>query len=190
MNGDDNGHQWDFPEGGGVATLPPPSPSGPVVPRRTVWLDLPAEYGAAGMKLQVWINYPAKLGEKIGQSEEFRDLTQKLTRMRQRLERSTDAAEQDRLDEQIARMEDDLAELTARDEKARIGALNRIVTEHNGWIQGEDDAEPGRPYPPANTPEFWDVCSAELSLTILTMLGRAIQELPLSVGRNSRSGRR
>lgn len=188
MSDDNHAQAWDFPAAGGLAA--PPRPAGPVVPKRTVWLDLPAEYGAAGMKLKVWINYPSKLGEKIGQSEEHKALSQKLARLRQRAERAADPAEAEGLDEEIGRAEDELAEVAKRDEEARIAALNRIVLEHNGWVQGEDDPEPGRPYPPADRPAFWEACSTELSFTILTLLGKAISELPLSVGRQSRFGRR
>lgn len=43
----------------------PIAPDGPVMPKRTRWLDMPDEYGQAGMKVKVWINYPAFLGRQI-----------------------------------------------------------------------------------------------------------------------------
>lgn len=32
--------------------------SGPRLPRRTGWLDLPAEYGEAGFRIRLWLNPP------------------------------------------------------------------------------------------------------------------------------------
>lgn len=46
--------------------------AGPRMPRRTKWLDLPDEYGEAGMKLHCWVNYPARLGQDIDSGERER----------------------------------------------------------------------------------------------------------------------
>lgn len=36
----------------------PTAGDGPRMPRRTAWVELPDEYGAAGMEMRVWTNYP------------------------------------------------------------------------------------------------------------------------------------
>ena len=48
-----------------VGAHPPAAPSGPRMPHRERWLDLPDEYGEAGMKILVWVNYPARLQDEI-----------------------------------------------------------------------------------------------------------------------------
>lgn len=45
-------------------------PAGPRVPRREVWVDLPAEY--AGLRLRVWVNAPSRLWAEIQSGDEAR----------------------------------------------------------------------------------------------------------------------
>jgi len=50
-----NGHSFPSPP------LESPPSAAPRVPRRETWVDLPGEYGEAGMKVKIWINYPRSL---------------------------------------------------------------------------------------------------------------------------------
>lgn len=38
---------------------------GPRMPRRTAWIELPDEYGAAGMEMLVWTNFPHGIGNAL-----------------------------------------------------------------------------------------------------------------------------
>jgi len=60
--------------------------------------------------------------------------------------------------------------LTTRDQDEQRAALCKIVLEHNGWRKVDDDGTDAGPYPPANTPEFWDEIPDELAAVILTLL--------------------
>lgn len=38
---------------------------GPRMPRRTEWIELPGEYGEAGMRMLVWTSYPHGVGNAL-----------------------------------------------------------------------------------------------------------------------------
>lgn len=57
-----------------------------------------------------------------------------------------------------------------------VGALTRIVSEHNGWRDYD-----GTPYPPANTPAFWDALPVELFRVILYVIDEGPNLLPNSL---------
>lgn len=42
-----------------------PSADAPRMPKRTAWIELPDEYGAAGMEMLVWTNYPHGIGNAL-----------------------------------------------------------------------------------------------------------------------------
>lgn len=48
----------------------PAAPSGPRVPRRERWVDMPEEYGDAGFKVKMWVNYPNWLGAEIASDDQ------------------------------------------------------------------------------------------------------------------------
>lgn len=45
------------------------APSIVTIPRREVWLEMPAEYGEAGMKAKIWVNYPRRLAGEIASGD-------------------------------------------------------------------------------------------------------------------------
>lgn len=45
--------------------------SGPRLPRREVWLDLPQE-AYPGFKIKVWVNYPRKLNDELSSRDQAR----------------------------------------------------------------------------------------------------------------------
>ena len=52
-------------------TTPPPSPSsGPRIPRRKEWIELPEEY--PGFKVLVWTNYPRRLNDELSSGDQDR----------------------------------------------------------------------------------------------------------------------
>lgn len=55
-------------------------------------------------------------------------------------------------------------------------ALLQIVLEHNGWLDFE-----GKPYPPADDPDFWNEIPTELAACIVTASQAEIQKLPNSI---------
>jgi hypothetical protein len=73
-----------------------------------------------------------------------------------------------------------VGETAAESEAAQdrgIAALNQIVVEHNGWL-----TEDGRPFPPANTPEFWGpVMPNELGALIIAQIQLTVRALPNSL---------
>lgn len=175
---EEQGARFEMPVPGGTVTLPapaedwgypqasaPPAPTGPRVPRRERWLDLPDEYGAAGMKIKVWVNYPTRYGNAIFNADE-------------------QAAALARIDPEDEYAETRKREVTEQFKQERLAALSKIVVEHNGWL--DDD---GQPFPPADTEAFWDAISNELALTIFALLGQEIGVLPNSVGAPRRRGR-
>jgi hypothetical protein len=48
----------------------PVRPLGPRIPRRELWLELPGEYGQAGMQVKVWVNYPRPVLNKLMSSDD------------------------------------------------------------------------------------------------------------------------
>lgn len=71
-----------------------------------------------------------------------------------------------------------------RVEDARFEAMNRLVLEHNGWLDFEGEA-----YPATTEAEFWEAIPTELAACILVALQAEMQKLPNSIqsrGRNSR----
>jgi hypothetical protein len=60
----------------------------------------------------------------------------------------------------------------------RVSELIKFITlEHNGWCD-----EDGEPYPPANTPAFWEAIPADLGVRIVTAINAELTNLPNSAG--------
>jgi hypothetical protein len=62
------------------------------------------------------------------------------------------------------------------DTDTALAALVQLMPEHNGWRDFE-----GKPYPPANTPEFWLEIPNELYNVLLIALDAARHRLPNSL---------
>ncbi len=178
-----------------VAT--PPSrngtgPRGPAMPKRTRTITLPDEYGDAGMTLKIWINYPNRLADDVfGNNDEEIDGTfqehlqawldkpepgsetlngeRKIGGVRYRDQRGRAA--------RLFRESDWPAVRGKLKDERRIAALQRIVLEHNGWWDPEEE----RPYPSASDPAFWRQISNELVLVIFTCVGTEIRQLSKDV---------
>lgn len=64
-------------------------------------------------------------------------------------------------------------------------AAAAIITEHNGWLDYD-----GKPYPPANTPQFWEEIPTELAGVVFALVQYEMGDLPNSIAtRKRRSGR-
>lgn len=57
-----------------------------------------------------------------------------------------------------------------------MAACYAVILEHNGWCD-----EDGNPYPPANTPEFWDEVPNELAALAIVLAKKGPYELPNSL---------
>jgi hypothetical protein len=66
--------------------------------------------------------------------------------------------------------------LSAGGEALAKESLQKIVLEHNGWLDYE-----GQPYPPADRPEFWDEIPTELAACVLVAAQAEMQKLPNSI---------
>ncbi len=64
-------------------------------------------------------------------------------------------------------------------------ALLTIIIEHNGWLDFE-----GKPYPPADEPEFWDDIPTELAACIIAASQAETRNLPNSIASRRRRSRR
>lgn len=81
-----------------------------------------------------------------------------------------------------ARIWTDLAsdkETTARE------AIQKLVLEHNGWLDFD-----GKPYPLASDPKFWEEIPTELAACMLAASQAEIQKLPNSMAPQRRRSRR
>lgn len=176
-----------------VSPSPTPTPTGPVVPVRVRTVPMPEEYGDAGMELKIWINYPNRLSDEIyGRNDEsvdalFQDELQRW------LDKTEVGADQDNGSRRVngVRLRDQrrIAGQAFRDsgewerirnkikDDRRKDALNKIVLEHNHWWDPEHERE----YSPANTHAFWDEISNELAITIFSVIGVEITQLPNSI---------
>ncbi len=75
--------------------------------------------------------------------------------------------------------------LTSNEETLAREAMSKLVISHNGWLDFE-----GQPYPPANTPAFWEEIPTELAATILVALQVEMQKLPNSIAPQNRRSKR
>lgn len=67
------------------------------------------------------------------------------------------------------------------DEGAAQDAAQKIVLEHNGWLDFD-----GEPYPPANTSEFWAAIPTELAGVVFALVQYEMGNLPNSIAARKR----
>lgn len=72
-------------------------------------------------------------------------------------------------------------DLSSNDPERMRPALARILVEHNGWIDQDD-----QPYPPAGTPEFWESLSNRLGFLVMAVVKTASTQLPNSLDQRKR----
>jgi hypothetical protein len=70
-------------------------------------------------------------------------------------------------------------------EEAAQDAAQKIVMEHNGWLDYD-----GEPFPAANTKEFWEAIPTELAGVIFALVQYEMGNLPNSIATRKRSSRR
>ena len=77
------------------------------------------------------------------------------------------------------------ADLGSGDEERAQAAAEKLVLEHNGWLDFDGD-----PYPPPSLPEFWDEIPTELAACVLAAAQAEIQKLPNSIAPRRRRSKR
>lgn len=128
-------------------------PVGPRLPRREVWVDLPEEY--PGFRFKLWVNAPQRVWNTIASAgKEQAPLLDDAT------------------PEQIAAYKAAADAVTT----ATTAALQKIVLEHNGWLDDE-----GQPFPPAADAGFWEAIPTELGGLVMASAQRAMGNLPNSL---------
>lgn len=125
---------------------------GPRLPRREVWVDLPEEY--PGFKFKMWVNAPQRVWNTIASAAKVSPLVDDAT------------------PEQIVAHAAAAAATTA----AVTAALQKIVLEHNGWLDDE-----GQPFPPASDAAFWEAIPTELGGVVMASAQLAMGDLPNSL---------
>lgn len=78
-----------------------------------------------------------------------------------------------------------MALMDSQDEKAAQAAAERLVLEHNGWLDFD-----GNPYPPPSDAAFWEEIPTELAAAVLALAQVAMQDLPNSLAPTKRRSRR
>lgn len=73
----------------------------------------------------------------------------------------------------------------ARDEAAAQDAAQKIVIEHNGWLDFD-----GTPYPQPGTLEFWEDIPTELAGLIFALIQHEMGNLPNSIATQRRRSKR
>ena len=76
-------------------------------------------------------------------------------------------------------------ELNGESEQQALAALQRLVLEHNGWLDFD-----GQPYPPASEVKFWEDIPTELAACMLVAAQVEMQKLPNSIAPQKRRSRR
>ena len=114
---------------------PPVASSGPRMPKRLRWVDLPSvdssgQEAYPEFKVKLWVNYPAAL----------------------------------------------LNEIRSGDHPRVKAALQKIVLEHNGWLNEE-----GEPFPPTSDEDFWEIIPTELAAIIISHVQTETTRLPNSI---------
>ncbi len=71
------------------------------------------------------------------------------------------------------------------DEDAAVEAMQKIMVDHNGWLDFD-----GEPYPPASDPTLWEEIPTELAACVLAAAQAEIQKLPNSLAPTRRRSKR
>jgi hypothetical protein len=75
--------------------------------------------------------------------------------------------------------------LSSEDESEALNGMQKIVLEHNGWLDFD-----GEPYPPAGSPELWEEVPTELAACVLVAAQTAMSDLPNSLRPTRQRSRR
>ena len=137
-----------------------PVGTGPRLPRREVWVDLPQEE-YPGFRIKLWINYP-----------QFWDGD---------LRGATVAGAEQAQPGEDAPLEAWKAYSEAREASMRR-AMGRVVLEHNGWLDFD-----GETLPQPSDPAFWERIPTELAAVVIALQQQQAAALGNSIRRQRRS---
>ncbi len=76
-------------------------------------------------------------------------------------------------------------ELNSGEEEKALGAAQKLVLAHNGWLDFD-----GVPYPAPSAVEFWNEIPTELAACVLAAIQAEVQKLPNSMVPKPRRSKR
>lgn len=76
-------------------------------------------------------------------------------------------------------------QLKSSDEEEALAGMQKIVIEHNGWLDFD-----GKPYPLADDPALWSEVPTELATIVLTAAQIKATEIPNSMASRNRRSKR